>query len=55
MNLDKDVLYLRACISEMITRLQYPGAQSAVEIVQAGKVGESLLYIMDRLDRLEQQ
>ncbi len=45
--------FLKGCLREMSTRLQYPGSKSAREIVQDGCVAEALLYILARLDALE--
>jgi len=45
--------HYKATLKEMSIRLQYPGAKSAIEIVQDGKVAETLLYVLDRLDALE--
>lgn len=45
--------HYRATLREMVTRLQYPGALSALEITQNGKFAECLLYVLDRLDALE--
>jgi len=51
--LDKNSDYLKASLREMILRLQYPSALSAREIVQNGRVAQTLLFILDRLDALE--
>jgi hypothetical protein len=53
LDLNKDIAYLRACLKEMSIRLQYPGSLSATEIVSQGRVGETLLLVLDRLDALE--
>jgi hypothetical protein len=55
MNLDQNTEYLRASLKEMVTRLAYPGSLSAIEIVQNGRVAETLLLVLDRLDKLEQR
>jgi len=45
--------YYRATLKEMVTRLQYPGALTGMEIVQNGKTAECLLYVLDRLEKIE--
>jgi hypothetical protein len=55
MNLDQDVSYLRACLTEMETRLAYPGASSAIEIVQNGHVAAAILLCLARLGALEKR
>jgi hypothetical protein len=45
--------HYRACLTEMVKRLAYPGSLSAVDIVRNGKTAEAILYILDRLDQLE--
>lgn len=52
-DLNKDPAHLKACLREMIHRLAYPGAESAIEIVQAGKIAQAILLLYEKVEALE--
>lgn len=47
--------HYKATLREMATRLAYPGALSTREIVQNGKVAETLLFLLSKVAELEQR
>ena len=52
-DINKDPVFLKASLRELVKRLAYPGAEDAISIIQTGKVAEALLYLMSKVEELE--